>query len=70
MADMMRPWCKTGRDSWACRLVGRSLPHDRTTDDVPPFCQRHFLGAAPSAPMRLLRPPQRDPEIDTVEFTG
>jgi hypothetical protein len=26
----MRPWWRTGRDSWACRLVGRSLPHRST----------------------------------------
>jgi hypothetical protein len=25
MAAMLRPSRKTGRDSWACRLMGRSL---------------------------------------------
>src|SRR5262249_32449414 len=32
--DMLRPCWKTGRDSWACRLVGRSLPHGGG------YCQR------------------------------
>src|SRR5258706_6889342 len=43
MADMLRPCGKLGRDSLACRLVGRSLPHTRNTLDEAPPCQSYFL---------------------------
>jgi hypothetical protein len=37
------PLVKTGRDSWACRLMGRSLPHNENTDDLMSSRQRRFL---------------------------
>ncbi len=39
MGNMMRPWIYVGRDSLACRLVGRSLPHEckKTRRDL--ICQ-------------------------------
>ena len=39
MADTMRPWWKTGRDSWACRLAGRSLPHEGEYNQGRSLCQ-------------------------------
>ena len=39
VADMMRPWGKPGRDSLACRLVGRSLPHGSNYIQAGRFCQ-------------------------------
>src|ERR1700750_2014797 len=44
MADMMRPRLVTGRDSWACRLVGRSLPHAPEYSQMRQPCQ---LGTGP-----------------------